>query len=63
MSKVHTTKGLIDRDRLITKDIITEGPNDRSIATEWYLGGELVKREVWVSILSGQALFGEQAEI
>jgi hypothetical protein len=60
---VHTTKGLIERERLIVKDIITEGPNDRSIATEWFLDGELVKREVWVSMLSGIAVFGEQAEI
>jgi hypothetical protein len=67
MGMVHTIHGLIDRDALVTKDIITEGPNDRSIATEWRLksdpDGECVKREVWVSMLSGQAVFGDQAEI
>jgi hypothetical protein len=45
------------------KDIVTEGPNDRSVATEWFLDGELVRRDVAVSILSGQAVAGEQAEL
>lgn len=61
--KVHTIHGLIDRDRLVATDIITEGPNDRAIATEWHLDGELVRRDVTVSILSGQAVFGEQEKI
>lgn len=63
MTMVHTTKGLIERDRLVATDIITEGANDRAIATEWHLDGELVRRDVAVSILSGQAVFGEQAEL
>lgn len=63
MSLVHTTKGLIERDRLEVKDITTEGDNDRAIATEWFLDGELVRRDVAVSMLSGVAVFGEQAEI
>ncbi len=63
MSKVHTTKGLIDRDRLVPTDIITDEPNARVTATEWHLDGELVRRDVNVNILQGQALFGEQAEI
>lgn len=63
MVKVHTTKGLIDRDLLTVEDIVTEGPNDRSIATEWFLGDELVRRDAAVSILSGLALAGEQAEL
>jgi len=61
--KVHTTKGLIDRDLLIASDIVTEEENARVIATEWHLDGELVRRDVAVSILQGQALFGEQAEL
>lgn len=63
MPKVHTIKGLIDRDRLTVKDIVTEDGSTRSIASEWYLGDELVKRSAWVDILEGQAIFGEQAEI
>lgn len=61
--KVHTTKGLIARDRLIVTDIVSEEANSRAIATEWHLDGELVRRDVAVSILQGQALWGEQAEI
>jgi hypothetical protein len=63
MSQVHTTKGLIDRDRLTPKDIVTEDANSRAIATEWFLGDELVRRDVAVSILSGQALAGEVQEV
>lgn len=63
MAQVHTIHGLIERERLTVKDITTEGPNDRAIATEWYLDGELVRRDVAVSILSGLAVFGEQADL
>jgi hypothetical protein len=60
---VQTIKGLIPRDQLEVTDIVTEGQNDRTIATEWRFNGEIVKREVWTCLLSGQAIFGEQAEI
>lgn len=63
MVKVHTTKGLIDRDLLTVKDIISDEPNARVTATEWFLGDELVRRDVAVSILSGHALAGEQGEL
>jgi hypothetical protein len=63
MNKVHTTKGLVDRDRLTVKDIISEDENSRAVATEWFLDGEMVRRDVAVSILSGLALAGEQAEM
>jgi len=63
MSQVHTTKGLIDRKLLTTKDIVSDEPNARVIATEWYHEGELVRRDVAVSILSGHAVAGDQAEI
>jgi hypothetical protein len=46
MSKVHTTKGLIDRDLLTVKDIVSEDENSRAVATEWFLDGELVRRDV-----------------
>lgn len=61
--KVHTTRGLIARERLIATDIISEEDNARVIATEWHLDGELVRRDVAVSILQGHALCGEQAEL
>ena len=63
MSMVHTTKGLIERHRLAVTDIVTDEENARVVATEWHLDGELVRRDVAVSILQGQALCGEQAEL
>lgn len=63
MSKVYTTKGLIDRNLLEVKDIISEDENSRAVATEWFLNGELVRRDAAVSILAGLSLAGEQAEI
>jgi hypothetical protein len=61
--QVHTIKGLIDRDKLTVEDIVSEDENSRAIATEYRLDGELVRRDVAVSILRGQALAGEQAEM
>lgn len=61
--QVITSKGLIERERLVPTDIVTEEPGARVIATEWHLDGELVRRDVNVNILAGQALFGEQAEL
>ena len=63
MTQVHTTKGLINRDLLEVRDIVSDEDNARVIATEWFLGDELVRRDVAVSILCGQALAGEAAEL
>lgn len=57
---VHTTKGLIERDRLTVKDIIDETDNSRCIATEWYLDGELVRRDGWANIYSPLPISGAQ---
>ena len=62
MSLVHTTKGLVERERLTVSDIVSEEENSRAIATEWFLDGELVRRDVAVSILRGQDVFGEQGK-
>lgn len=63
MSKVHTTKGLIERDRLEVHDTVSDEENARVIATEWLLDGEIVRRDVHVAILQGQAIFGDQAAL
>ena len=60
---VSTAVGLIERDRLVVEDIITEAPNQRTIVTEWRLDGEIVKQDTHVSILCGQAIFGKQEEL
>jgi hypothetical protein len=46
--KVLTTKGLLERADLTVKDIVSESDNARTVATEYYLGEELVKRSVWI---------------
>lgn len=61
--KVFTTKGLVDRDQLIAKDIIEEHDNARNVITEWFMGDELVRRDVHVSVLRGHEIFGEQAQV
>lgn len=60
---VYTKDGLIERERLTVKDIVSEEDNARVTATEWYLGDELVRRDVHVNILRGQSVFGEQAKV
>lgn len=58
--QVFTTKGLVDRELLQVQDIVTEEPNARVTATEWRMGDELVRRDVHVNILAGQAVTAEQ---
>lgn len=55
----------MDRTLLDAKDIVSEEENARVVATEWTerATGELVRRDVAVSILTGQSFAGEQAEI
>lgn len=62
-STVQTAIGLIDRADLEVTDIVSEGFNDRTVATEWRHNGELVRRDVHVAILQGQAIFGDAAAI
>ena len=57
---ILTKNGLIDRSLLHVYDIITEEENARVTATEWYLEGELVRRDVMVNILRGIELNSQQ---
>lgn len=59
---VQTNKGLIDRDLLHVKDVAEDHENARVIATEWFLDGELVRRDVNVSILRSVTLEDEQGK-
>ena len=61
--KIQTIKGLIDRSDLEVKDVIVEEDNARITATEWYLSGELVRRDVNVNVLRGLAFDGSQSVI
>ena len=49
--KVFTTQGLIEFDLLDVRDVIELGDNYRKVATEFRFDGELVRRDVAVSML------------
>lgn len=58
--QVWTTRGLVEREQLTVKDIVEEHDQARVTATEWFLGDELVRRDVNVNILRGHAMASEQ---
>jgi len=60
---VYTTRGLIEHEKLVVTDIIELHEGVRVTATEWHLDGELVRRDVNVNVLVGQAVAGEQGKI
>ena len=49
--KVMTIEGPVDLDLLEVKDVVELCENTRKIATEFRLDGELVRRDVAVSML------------
>jgi hypothetical protein len=49
--KVMTSQGEIERSELVARDITEESDDARVTATEWYLLGVLVRRDVWVNPL------------
>jgi len=51
--KIHTTRGLIELEQLDVRDHVEYHDNARVIATEWFLGDEMVRRDVWASVLRG----------
>lgn len=59
--EVDGQPALVEWDRLEVRDIVTEHDNARAVASEWYLDGQLVRRDCAVSILRTQAIGGEQA--
>jgi hypothetical protein len=62
--KIQTKLGILDTDDLLCEDIITFADNARSVATEWSnTEGEIVRRDVAVSILVGLDLKAKQAEL
>ena len=63
MSQVQTIKGLVDRELLDVKEVVSETDNARVVATEWYLGGELVRRDAHAMILRTEAIGGQQAQM
>lgn len=57
---IHTTKGLVNRNLLTVTDVVTEEDNARILATEWFMGDELVRRDVNVNVLRGLELNSKQ---
>jgi len=49
--KVFTIKGPMELDLLSVRDVVTICDNTRKVASEFYLDGELVRRDVAVSML------------
>jgi len=49
--KVLTTKGPVDLERLDVVDVIEVCDNTRKVSSEFRLDGELVRRDVAVSML------------
>lgn len=49
--KVMTTKGPVEWANLFVQDVTEMSDNARKIATEYRLNGELVRRDVAVSML------------
>lgn len=43
-------------------DVVSWEGSARTLATEWYLDGELIRRDVHVSILVGHLVGAKQAE-
>lgn len=60
---VSTKNGLMEREQLTVKDIVSDEQNARVTVTEWYHGDELVRRDVHVNILTGLSISGEQAKL
>jgi hypothetical protein len=49
--QVLTIKGPLEFEALTVRDVVSLVPNGRKVATEYYLGDELVKRTVTVDVL------------
>lgn len=63
MVLVSTIDGLIESEKLEIKDVIELGDNARVTATEWYLDGRLVRRDVNVNILRGVDMNSSQETV
>ena len=49
--KVITEVGEVEHGKLETRDLVEWSDNYRIIATEWYLDGKRVRRDVWLNTL------------
>lgn len=59
MALVTTIHGLMDESLLQRKNIDSQTPDGRSIATEYWLDGELVHRSVHLILNKGADVLGQ----
>jgi hypothetical protein len=60
---VFTKDGLKPRKDLVVKDIIQEHENARVIVTQWFLGEELVRQDVYANMLRQPQMQAEQGNL
>lgn len=61
--QVMTTKGPLELDALRVVDVAEVTENARKVATEYYQGDELVRRDVAVSMLMPLSMTGTPGEM
>lgn len=61
MAQVQTTAGLVD-EALLSRKTYTAAEDDNSIteAREWFMGEQMVRRDVWVTVKRGHELTAEK---
>ena len=63
MALVQTTQGLLESDSLTVKDTSTIENDVRVTSTEWFLGEQLVRKDLTLNILCGQSMSGVQEQM
>lgn len=58
MGFIYTTKGMLDETILVKKDGFIDNENEYTTWQEWYLGDELVKRDVQVRLKRSPLMVG-----
>ena len=59
MAKITTTLGDVEESSLVTSLVQEETEKYITLAREWRLGGEVVRRDVWVTLKTGEQFSGE----
>ena len=59
MAKITTTLGDVEESSLVTSLVQEESEKYITLAREWRLDGEIVRRDVWVTLKTGEQFSGE----
>jgi hypothetical protein len=60
---ISTMKGLLPESKLVRKVVEQESANEIITMSEWYLDGELVRRDVWLNMKRGLDVSGEASAL